>query len=122
MALERRHFLQAVGSTVVTCVGSMLLPAGEASGQATYPDKPIRLIVGFAAGGPANFVARVIGDALSKALGQPVVVENVAGAGGNLATARVVKAAPDGYTLLMATSGMIVNNPLLYQKLPFDPI
>ena len=88
----------------------------------TWPDKPIRILVGFAAGGPADITARLIGDRLSEAWGKPVIVENVTGAAGNLATDRVAKSAPDGYTLLAAASATIVTNPSLYQKLPFDPV
>src|SRR5215212_4463174 len=102
-------------------VALSLLAAGAASAQ-TYPDKPIRILVGFAAGGPADIAARVIGDRLSEAWGKPVIVENVTGAAGNVATDRVAKAAPDGYTLLAAASATIVTNPSLYQKLPFDPV
>jgi tripartite-type tricarboxylate transporter receptor subunit TctC len=79
-------------------------------------------VVGFAAGGPADTVARLVGDELSKGLGQPIVIENAAGAGGNVATDRVVKSAADGYTLLMAASGMIAINPSLYPNLTFDPV
>jgi tripartite-type tricarboxylate transporter receptor subunit TctC len=88
----------------------------------TYPDKPIRILVGFAAGGPADITARLIGDRLSESWGKPVIVENLTGAAGNLATDRVAKSAPDGYTLLAAASATIVTNPSLYQKLPFDPV
>jgi tripartite-type tricarboxylate transporter receptor subunit TctC len=88
----------------------------------TYPDRPIRLLVGFAAGGPADITARLIGDRLAEVWGKPVIVENVTGAAGNLATDRVAKSAPDGYTLLAAASATIVTNPSLYQKLPFDPV
>jgi tripartite-type tricarboxylate transporter receptor subunit TctC len=79
------------------------------------------LVVGFAAGGPADTIARLIGNELSKALGKPIVVENAAGAGGNIATDRVIKAAADGHTLLLAASGMIAINPSLYPNLAFDP-
>ncbi len=100
----------------------VLLPASEAASQPNYPEKPVRMLVGFPAGGPSDIVARLVSDRLSESLGKPVVVEVVTGAGGNIATERVAKAAPDGHTLLMATSGMIVVNPSLYQKLPFEPI
>jgi tripartite-type tricarboxylate transporter receptor subunit TctC len=120
MSLNRRHLLPAAG-LVVACIGSTTLPAGRAAAQ-SYPDKAIRILVGFSAGGPADFAARVIGDELSKALSQPVVIENATGAGGNIATERVVRAAPDGYTLLLATSGTIVINPMLYKNLTFDTI
>jgi tripartite-type tricarboxylate transporter receptor subunit TctC len=98
-----------------------LLAASPAFAQ-TYPDKPIRILVGFAAGGPADITARLIGDRLSEAWGKPVIVENITGAAGNLATDRVAKSAPDGYTLLAAASATIVTNPSLYVKLPFDPV
>jgi tripartite-type tricarboxylate transporter receptor subunit TctC len=102
-------------------LAALLLSLGGATAQ-TYPDKPIRILVGFAAGGPADISARLIADRFAEAWGQPVVVENVTGAAGNLATDRVAKAAPDGYTLLLAASATIVTNPSLYQKLPFDPV
>jgi tripartite-type tricarboxylate transporter receptor subunit TctC len=104
-----------------TLIAFALLTAGDAVAQ-TWPDKPIRILVGFAAGGPADITARLIGDRLSEAWGKPVIVENVTGAAGNLATDRVAKSAPDGYTLLAAASATIVTNPSLYQKLPFDPV
>jgi tripartite-type tricarboxylate transporter receptor subunit TctC len=122
MSLDYRHFLRGACLLLVGCITSTLLPSTRATAQPSYPDKPIHIIVGFAAGGPADFAARVIGDELSKAVGQTIVIENATGAGGNIATDRVVRAAPDGYTLLMATSGMIVINPMLYRNLTFDTI
>jgi len=107
--------------TVVGALAALLLSLGAAIAQ-NYPDKPIRILVGFAAGGPADISARLLADRLAETWGQPVVVENVTGAAGNLATDRVAKAAPDGYTLLLAASATIVTNPSLYQKLPFDPV
>jgi tripartite-type tricarboxylate transporter receptor subunit TctC len=77
---------------------SALLTGGNAFAQASYPDKPRRILVGFVAGGPADVVARMVGDKLTEVWGKPVVIENVTGAGGNMATERVAKAAPDGYT------------------------
>ena len=78
------------------------------------------MLLGFAAGGPGDILA--LGrERLSEALGKPVMIESVTGAGGNIATERVAKAAPDGHTLLMAASGMIVVNPSLYRNLSFDP-
>ena len=109
-----------MASRIVALLALALLTS-NASAQ-TYPDKPIRILVGFAAGGPADITARLIGDRLSEAWGKPVIVENVTGAAGNLATDRVAKSAPDGYTLLAAASATIVTNPSLYQKLPFDPV
>ena len=101
---------------------SLLLIAGAASAQTSYPDKQVRMLVGFAPAGPADIAARVVADGLSEAWGKPVVVENVTGAAGNVATDRIAKAAPDGYTLVMAASSTIVTNISLYDKLPFDPV
>jgi len=86
----------------------------------TYPDRPIRLIAPFPAGGLADVLARAVGDEMSKSLGQPVIVENRAGAGGNTGADAVAKAAPDGYTLLMSSAGILTANPHLYAKMPFD--
>ena len=85
-----------------------------------YPDRPIKLIAPFPAGGLADVLARAVGDEMSKTLGQPVIVENRAGAGGNNGADAVAKAAPDGYTLLMSSAGILTANPFLYSKMPFD--
>jgi tripartite-type tricarboxylate transporter receptor subunit TctC len=97
-----------------------LMLLGHAHAQTAWPAKPIRLIVGFAAGGSTDVTARIIAQALSERLGQPVVVENRGGAGGNIGADAVAKADPDGYTLLMATSSTFAANPNLYKTLPFD--
>jgi tripartite-type tricarboxylate transporter receptor subunit TctC len=102
-------------------VALSVLAAGAAVAQ-SYPDRPIRLLVGFAAGGPADVMARLVGDKIAEAWGKPVIVENVTGGAGNVAADRVAKAAPDGYTLMAAASATIVTNPSLYQKLGFDPV
>ena len=106
----------------IVAVLSALLTAGNAFAEANYPDQPLRIVVGFVAGGPADVVARMVGDKLAEAWGKPVVIENVTGSGGNMATERVAKSAPDGYTLLLGTSGPFVIHPSLYPKLPFDPV
>jgi tripartite-type tricarboxylate transporter receptor subunit TctC len=87
----------------------------------TYPNRPIRLIAPFPAGGLVDVLARAVGDELSKALGQPVIVENRPGAGGNLGADVVAKAEPDGYTLLMTSPGIQSINEFLYKSMPFDP-
>jgi tripartite-type tricarboxylate transporter receptor subunit TctC len=95
---------------------SALLIAPEAVAQANYPDKTIRMLVGFAPAGPADIIARVVGDKLSQAWGQPVVIENVSGAAANLAGDRAAKSAPDGYTLLMVSGTQTVNETLYSHK------
>lgn len=87
-----------------------------------YPTKSIRLIVPFAAGGSTDVVARTLGQKLSEVLGQQVVVENRTGAGGSLGAEAAAKAAPDGYTLLMGTSGTLAINPSVYAKTLYDPV
>lgn len=87
----------------------------------TYPVKPVRLLVGFAPGGAADYVARTVADALGRALGQPIVVENRAGAGSSIAAEAASKAAPDGYTLLIASPSSISVNPALNPRLGYSP-
>src|SRR5258706_4737690 len=96
------------------------LIVGNAAAQTSYPEKPIRMVVGFPPGGAPDTVARLLGQRLSEALRQPVVTDNATGAGGNIATERVAKAAPDGYTLGFLVNGQLVINPSMY-KLAFDP-
>lgn len=99
---------------------STLVAVSHAVAQERYPEKPIRLLVGFPAGSTADVAARLVGQKWSEALAKPVVVENVAGAAGNIAMERVVKAAPDGYTLGLAVNAQLTVNPSLY-KLGYDP-
>jgi tripartite-type tricarboxylate transporter receptor subunit TctC len=93
-----------------------------AANAATYPDKPIRMLVGFAAGGGTDTTARAIGQPLSEALGQQIIIDNRPGAAGNIAADITAHSVPDGYTILMGTIAALAINPSLYQKLPFDPI
>ncbi len=105
----------------ITIMSAMLtLLAGSALAQSDYPTRPITMIVPFAAGGPTDTVARLIAEPMAQTLGQPVVVENVAGAGGTLAAGREAKADPDGYTLLVHHIGL-ASSVGLYRKLPYDP-
>ena len=96
----------------------MCLVAGQVLAQA-YPNKPIKVVVGYAAGGAVDVVARTIGQSLSASMGQPVLVENKPGAGTNIAVKSVISAEPDGYTLMMAANALAANMAL-YQPMPFD--
>ncbi len=103
-------------------LGALLaLPALHASGQ-TYPTRPIRVIVGFAPGGSADITARMVSQKLADAFGQPVIVDNRAGASGIIGSDIVAKAAPDGYTLLEATMTTHGIGPAIYRKLPYDVV
>jgi tripartite-type tricarboxylate transporter receptor subunit TctC len=113
MKLPRRIFLRLAVSAGATPILTRIAHAQS------YPTRTVRLVVGFFAGGLSDILARVLGQALSDRLGQQFIVENQAGAGTNLATERVVRASPDGYTLLMATSSNAIN-ATLYEHLNFD--
>jgi tripartite-type tricarboxylate transporter receptor subunit TctC len=101
---------------------ALALATDAAHAQATYPEKPVRIIVGFPAGVAPDIAARVLAEKLAEAWGKPVVVENVTGAGGNIGADRVAKAAPDGYTLGMVGNGSLIYSPGMYDKLAFDPV
>ena len=115
--LSRRRLAIAAGAAL----GLLALAPLSAHAQA-YPAKAITIIVPFSAGGATDILARVVGQYMAKDLGQPVIVDNRAGAGGNIGTQAVARATPDGYTLLMGTVGTHAINQSLYDKLPFDPI
>jgi tripartite-type tricarboxylate transporter receptor subunit TctC len=106
--------------TLAAVAASLALGAGQAGAQ-TYPAKPVSLVVPFSAGGPTDVVARTLAAAMTKTLGQSVVVENKTGAGGTVAPAYVAKAAPDGYTFLIHHNGM-ATAPALYRKLAYNPL
>lgn len=93
----------------------------SAAAQTTFPSKPLRLICPFPPAGAVDIASRAMAAELTKILGQPVAVDNKRGAGGNLGGAEAARAAPDGYTLFMSTSGIQAINPFLYAKMPFDP-
>jgi len=101
---------------------AMLLAACPAFAQGTYPEKSVRILVGFTPGVAPDVAARLLAEKLGEALGKPVVVENVTGAGGNIGAARVAQAAPDGYTLGMVGNGSLIFSPSMYDKLDFDPV
>ena len=88
----------------------------------TYPNRPIRLVVGFPPGGATDIIARLVGQGLSARLGQPVVIENKPGSGTNIAGDMVAKAAPDGYTIMHGPDNLFIANPHLYAKMTFDPL
>ena len=115
----RRFALSAAACTALA--GAGLLGSGAAMAQA-YPSKPVTIVVPFAAGGTTDILARIIGQALTAELGQSVVVDNRAGAGGNFGGQAAAKAAPDGHTLFMGTVGTHAINASLYKKMPFDPV
>jgi tripartite-type tricarboxylate transporter receptor subunit TctC len=111
-----RQIAAILSSAVLVAASGAALPADS------YPAKPIRLVVGFAPGGANDLVARAVATRLGPRLGQQVVVENRAGAGGNIATEQVARAAPDGYTLLLASVASFAMSPALIGKVPFDPV
>jgi tripartite-type tricarboxylate transporter receptor subunit TctC len=95
-----------------------LLAAGS-TGHAAFPDRPIKIVVGFPAGGPLDTHGRLLADKLQAILGQPIIIDYKAGAGGALGADFVAKSAPDGYTLMLANTGVMVINPAIYPKLPY---
>jgi len=109
-----------LNALLAAVMGAGLLLTGTANAQ-KYPDKPISLVVPVAAGGPTDTIARLLATNMSKTLGQTVVVENVAGAGGTVASAKVAKSKPDGYTIYIHHMGMATAQAL-YDKLPYDPL
>jgi tripartite-type tricarboxylate transporter receptor subunit TctC len=115
MTLHRRTLLTALAATGVT------MPLASAA-QGTYPTKPVRLVIGFAPGGGLDFTARTIQAGLEAAIGQPLVVDYKPGAGGVIAATELTRAAPDGYTLLVANTGPFAIAPYLRSKMPYDPV
>lgn len=114
--MQRRDFLAGVAGLAGLGLSRPAVAQGE-----PWPTRPIRLVVGFAAGGATDIVGRLIAPGLGERLGQTIYLENRAGAGGNLAAASVAQAEPDGYTLMLATPGPETINPTIYDRLPFDP-
>jgi tripartite-type tricarboxylate transporter receptor subunit TctC len=98
------------------------LAAQAASAQSPYPNRPVKIVVGFTPGTAPDLAARILADRFAEVWGTPFVVEDIPGAGSNIGTDRVAKAAADGYTLLMGGNSALVINPSLYETLPFDPV
>ena len=110
-----------MGMLARVCVVAVACLAVSAAEAENYPNKPIRVIVPFAAAGPTDIIARLVGQKLGETIGQQFYIENIPGAGGNTGTAMVAKSPHDGYTLLVVSTGFVVN-PSLYAKVPYDPI
>src|ERR1700719_961042 len=98
-----------------------LLTPNAGLAQLAYPEKSIRILVGFPPGGPPDIAARLLADKFAEAWGKPVLVEHASGVGGNVAVDRAARSAPDGYTLVMASSAIPIR-PSLYENLPYDPV
>ena len=98
------------------------LVAASTLACAAFPDKPIRVVIGFPAGGPLDQHARLLAERLQAVLGQPIIIDYKSGAGGTVGAQEVMKAAPDGYTLMLANTGVMVINPALYSKLPYNTL
>jgi tripartite-type tricarboxylate transporter receptor subunit TctC len=105
---------------LIRTLAATLLLALATAALAAYPEKPVRIVIGFPAGGPLDQHARLLADRLQAVLGQPVLIDYKAGAGGTVGAQDVMKAAPDGYTLMLANTGVMVINPALYSRLPYQ--
>jgi tripartite-type tricarboxylate transporter receptor subunit TctC len=116
MSRLTRRTLIGAGATTIALPGLLT----SASAQA-FPNKPIRIVVAYPAGGQTDGIGRVFGDYLTRVLGQPAVVENKAGGGGVLGVTEVKRAAPDGYTILCTISSSLIQNRLTVKDLPYDP-
>ena len=108
---------RGAGAALLACCAGV--PTARAQG---FPDQPIRLIVPFAAGGPADTVARLIGRVMAQRLGQPVVVESRSGAGGVVGVEAVARSRPDGHTIVLASTGAMVALPHMMPRMPYDPL
>ena len=106
----------------LACLAAASSMAATAHAQQDFPNKPVHIIVGYAAGGGNDIIVRVVAPKMSEGLGQPVIIENKPGAQGIISCEYVAKSAPDGYTLLMGPSGPMTMNPAIYSKLPYAPL
>ena len=108
-------------AAMVVMASAALMCAPAIARATDYPSKPITLMIGFAPGGPSDVMARILTKKMEEILKQPMVIENRAGAGGSIAGAAVARAAPDGYTLLLATGSLLAINVSLYKNIGYDP-
>jgi tripartite-type tricarboxylate transporter receptor subunit TctC len=115
-----RYIVRHLGYLTALALGLTLMFAAPA--HAAYPERPVTMVVPFAAGGTTDILARIVGEELSKRLGQQIVIDNRPGAGGNTGTAAVAKAEADGYTLVMGTIGTHAINSSIYKRMPYDPV
>jgi tripartite-type tricarboxylate transporter receptor subunit TctC len=113
---------QAGRRALLAAAAAGLAPIGAARGAGTYPERPVRVVVPFPAGGSVDIVARLVAQDLARTLGQPFVVDNRSGASGSIGTEFVAKSAPDGHTLLMGSAVSLAGNVSLYRNLPYDPV
>ena len=116
MRLNKNIFLSIVIGLMTASFSSLAIS------QVNYPVRPIKIIVGYAPGGTTDIIARIIAERFTASMGQPVFVENIPGAGGNLGAAAVARAAPDGYTLQLGTMGNMTINPSVYKNMPIDTL
>jgi len=112
--------LDALNKRIVQLLAALILVGMSSMTNAAYPDRPLTLIVPFAAGGPTDVLARVVAESLTKVLGQPVIVENTPGAGGTVGGTRAARATGDGYTMLIGNGGTLAVNATLYKNLTYD--
>ncbi|MDQ8031446.1 MAG: tripartite tricarboxylate transporter substrate binding protein [Bordetella sp.] len=122
MHLTLRRGALALATSLATCIGALATPLAHADEAASYPERDVRILVPFPAGGTADIAARTVAAELGKRWGRAVVVDNKAGAGGNVGTAEAARAKGDGYTLLMGTVSTHAINQSVYRELPYDPV
>jgi len=117
-----KHRIPVLAAAAALVFGAWAQSASAQSSATSFPDKPIKIVVTFTTGGAPDILARIIGERLTAAWGQPVIVDNKPGAGGNLGADFVAKSAPDGYTMVVGTVGTHSINPALYSKMPYDAV
>jgi tripartite-type tricarboxylate transporter receptor subunit TctC len=113
--------MRAVALKIFTAIACVVAATGAGLAQDKYPQRPITIIVPFAAGGPTDIVSRIVGEHMSRTLGQPIIIENIVGAGGTTASGRAAKARPDGYTIIMGHMGTHAASVALFPKLSYKP-